>query len=64
MSLLPYGLSLNPHRRPESRKARHGPPIGHGFQHIMQQATCQSIDLFDFALASILHSEMGKGGYE
>jgi hypothetical protein len=30
----------------------------------MQQATCQFIALFDSALASILHSNTGKGGSE
>jgi hypothetical protein len=39
-------------------------PIVRVFPHIMQQATCQFARLFKPALASILHSNMGKGGRE
>src|SRR5260370_243987 len=55
-----FAIWLFPYARTPARAAAECPMFTlHAF---MQQATCQFARLFEFALASILHSNRGRGG--
>src|SRR6266851_6612288 len=55
-----FAIWLFPYARTPAKAAAECPMFTlHAF---MQQATCQFARLFDFALASILHSNRGRGG--